>query len=194
MGVTQYLNSRGYYNFEGHSQLCSPKVIDLIKISSNAKNLLEIGFNAGHSAEVFLHHNKNLNMVSFDLGSHDYVKIAKEYIDFAYPGRHTLILGNSTHTVPEFINTEPNKYDVIFIDGGHEYAIARADMDNCLKLAAPGAIIIVDDVILKEEWVEPYSIGPTQVWKETSHSDKIEYIQQRDYQPGMGMAWGRFNE
>jgi hypothetical protein len=38
---------------------------------------LEIGFNAGHSAEVFLKNNKDLILTSFDLGEHNYVTTAK---------------------------------------------------------------------------------------------------------------------
>ena len=75
---------------------------------------MEIGFNAGHSAELFLKYT-SAHVTSFDLGDHPYVTHAKEYIDAYYPGRHSLILGDSTVTVPKCIG----KYDIIFIDGGH---------------------------------------------------------------------------
>ena len=74
---------------------------------------MEIGFNAGHSSELFLKYT-SAHVTSFDLGEHPYVSHAKEYID-AYPGRHSLIIGDSTVTVPKCIG----KYDIIFIDGGH---------------------------------------------------------------------------
>ena len=63
---------------------------------------MEIGFNAGHSAELFLSNNKNINVLSFDIGGHQYVKYGKEFIDNKYPNRHALILGDSVQTVPSF--------------------------------------------------------------------------------------------
>ncbi len=42
---------------------------------------MEFGFNAGHSSEVFLENNNSLLLTSFDLGEHNYVLSAKEYID-----------------------------------------------------------------------------------------------------------------
>ena len=56
MNLTAFLNNRGIHSFdEGHSQQVPQQVEDLIRLT-NAPNItvLEIGFNAGHSAEVFL--------------------------------------------------------------------------------------------------------------------------------------------
>ena len=80
------------------------------------------------------------HVTSFDLGEHPYVTHAKEYIDAYYPGRHSLILGDSTVTVPKCIG----KYDVIFIDGGHDYEVASADLQNAKKLARKNTIVMDD--------------------------------------------------
>jgi predicted O-methyltransferase YrrM len=115
---------------------------------------MEIGFNAGHSAEIFLQNNKDLILTSFDLGIHNYVNTAKEYIDITYPNRHTLILGDSTKTIPIYLeNNKDTKFDIIFIDGGHEYEIAKADMENCFHLAHKDTIIVLDDTIFTRGWV-----------------------------------------
>jgi hypothetical protein len=37
------------------------------------------------------------------------MKHGKEYIDATYPGRHTLIVGDSTVTVPQYKIENPNK-------------------------------------------------------------------------------------
>jgi hypothetical protein len=53
MSITTFLNNRGFYSFEGYSQQVPQQVKDLITNKPNL-NMMEIGFNAGHSAEVFL--------------------------------------------------------------------------------------------------------------------------------------------
>ena len=155
---------------------------------------MEIGFNAGHSAEVFLKNNSKLTLTSFDLGSHDYVLTAKEYIDVIYKNRHTLILGDSTITVPKYINDNPNKkFDVIFIDGGHDYSIANADLQNCMNLAHKDTIVIIDDTIYTPGWEHWYTIGPTKTWLEHIANNKIIGINKKDYRHGHGMSWGKYN-
>ena len=68
MNITNFLNDRGFTEFEGYCQTSPEQVNDLIKITLNATNVMEIGFNAGHSAEVFLKNNPLLKLTSFDLG------------------------------------------------------------------------------------------------------------------------------
>jgi hypothetical protein len=101
MTITDFLNSKGFSSFEGNCSWCPEQVSDLIELT-NKPNLkvMEIGFNAGHSAEVFLKNNETLTLTSFDLGYHKYISASKEYIDSNYPKRHTLILGDSTITIP----------------------------------------------------------------------------------------------
>ena len=194
MDVTSFLNRRGFTTFEGYCELEPKQVADLIELT-NKPNLqvMEIGFNAGHSAEVFLRNNKSLILTSFDLGYHDYVRHAKTYIDFAYPDRHRLILGDSTVTVPRYIqNNKDRQFDVIFIDGGHDYPIARADMENCAKLAHKDTIIILDDTMFTKGWEQEYTIGPTRTWNEHLASNKIIELNKKDYSNGHGMAWGKY--
>ena len=68
--------------FEGYSQQVKGQV-DFLRNIVNDKsinNVMEIGFNAGHSAELFLYSNKNINLVSFDIGYYGYVNLGKEFI------------------------------------------------------------------------------------------------------------------
>jgi len=179
--MNEFLNSKGIRDVEGHSQLSLPKTNHLIHLCKDCTNVMEIGFNAGHSAETFLQ-NTTGHVTSFDLGEHPYVHVAKEYIDTMYPGRHTLILGDSRETVPQCKDT----FDLLFIDGGHEYDIAKEDLKNCIPLAKPEAIFIMDDTIYTPEWVQAYTVGPTQAWLE---SDVVK-VGAMDYCNGMGMSWG----
>jgi predicted O-methyltransferase YrrM len=194
MSLTYFLNAHGFYPNEGYSQQNPKQVEDLINLTKSPNiNVMEIGFNAGHSAEIFLKNNAQLTLTSFDLGCHEYVSVGKEYIDYIYPNRHTLILGDSTVTVPKFINdNNGKKFDIIFIDGGHEYHIAKADLENCKQLAHADTIVIMDDTVYNIGWHEPWTIGPTRVWFEGLFHKKILGLKGVDYFRGSGMSWGKY--
>ena len=194
MSVTTFLKERGFLIFEGNSQDIPEQIKQLIQLTNKPNiKVLEIGFNAGHSAEVFLENNKELTLVSFDLGINPYVHSAKEYIDLTYPNRHTLICGDSRITVPAYIEYKKNaKFDVIFIDGGHEYEIAKEDMENCFHLAHKDTILILDDTIFTKELEEFWTIGPTTTWLEHLEQNKIIEVGKKEYFKGRGMSWGKY--
>lgn len=178
---------------EGYSQQIIEQSDFLKNITNNKdiKNVMEIGFNGGHSAEIFLSSNKNINMVSFDIGEHDYVKLGKHFIDKTYPGRHQLIIGDSLKTVPEYYKTVNKKFDLIFIDGGHDYHTAKYDLINCKNLSHDKTIVIMDDTIYnKDEWIMDWNTGPIQAWNEAKESGMIRELGYENYAPGRGQSWG----
>jgi len=188
MNLTEYLNLHGHYHFEGYSQQVQHQVDNLIELTKTPNiNVMEIGFNAGHSAEVFLKNNPSLTLTSFDLGYHNYVLAGKKYINETYPNRHTLILGDSTITVPQHTGS----FDVIFIDGGHEYDVAKKDLENCMRFAHKDTIVIIDDTIYTSCWEMGYTIGPTKAWIESLDTKIIE-LNRKEYSLGRGMSWGKY--
>lgn len=195
MLLTSFLNSRGFHQFEGYSQEVPEQVKHMNEITSSPNiRVLEIGFNAGHSSEVFLRNNPTLTVTSFDLGEHNYTFCGKQYLDYIFPGRHTLILGNSIHSLPTYIsNNVDKKFDVIFIDGGHTYSIVKSDLENCVKLAHKDTIVIMDDTVYKPEWHLVWNEGPTTVWTESLAKNEIVEINRVDYSFGRGMSWGKYN-
>lgn len=187
--ISPYKITEGYSedNSEGS------KLLKRLVKNNQIVSVLEIGFNGGHSSEIFLKENLNTNVISFDISKHDYVKIGKEYIDIKYPNRHTLILGNSLETIPKYYKNNPNKkYDIIFIDGGHDYEIAISDLKNCKSLAHKNTIVIMDDTIYSKKWIKRWTIGPTKAWLDGINKNIIKEISHEEYDIGKGASWGKY--
>lgn len=195
MDLKQFLNKKGVNTnkLEGNISQCPNQQKTLKELCKGAHNLLEIGFNAGHSSNLILE-STNLDMVSFDLGYHDYLKYGKEFIDQKFPGRHLLIIGDSTKSLPNYLKQHgEKKFDILFIDGGHDYEIAKQDLENCKHFAHSNTIVIMDDVVSRKELHQHFTIGPTKVWEEAVEKNFIMTLGQEDYGRGRGMIWGRYN-
>jgi beta-1,4-mannosyl-glycoprotein beta-1,4-N-acetylglucosaminyltransferase len=156
---------------------------------SKVKSVMEIGFNAGHSSDFFLSRHSDISVVSFELTPGEHTIIGKQYIDEKYPGRHEIVWGDSTVTVPKF---ETRKFDLIFIDGGHEVEVARADLVNCMRFSRPDTIIILDDVVYEHARAAKYTVGPTRAWREFINISVIEETFHKDLSDGRGMSIGRY--
>ncbi len=187
--LDKYLNDRGLVVYEGYSQQVPGQVERLIQLCKGAKTIMEIGFNGGHSADIFLKHS-DATVVSFDIGSHGYVTAAKEYIDITYPGRHSLVLGNSLQTIPAFVG---GPFDLIFIDGGHDSSIAIADLANCRRLAHKDTLVLMDDTMYTGHWVMGWTKGPTHSWTEAVKRGEVIEDGKEDYDVGRGMSWGKYS-
>lgn len=115
---------------------------------SHIKKIMEIGFNAGHSSELFLGTTDCEKLVSFDINIHPYVKIGAEFIQNKYGERFTFIEGDSRIKVPEYTASHPNeKFDLIFIDGGHSLECCLSDILSCRQLAHRETIVLIDDYV-----------------------------------------------
>ena len=192
--IIDFLDGRGHVPTEGSS---SPEQQDYLRRlvrQSKARVVGEIGFNAGFSSVAFLSANTDVRVVSFDIGCHEVVGPAKEFVDAHYLGRHELVLGDSSQSVPRYRTQHPELFfDLVFIDGGHEYEEARADISNMRAFSHPETSVVIDDLTPWFWWGE----GPTRAWTEAiSHGliAPVEIVKDgqpvHDIEPPGERSWG----
>jgi predicted O-methyltransferase YrrM len=108
------------------------------------KTILEIGFNGGHSACCFLNASPTAKMYTFDIcrwGIEEKAEsILKRHFDI------NLIKGNSVQTIPEFLSKNKLLFDLILIDGCHDYDVVVSDIKNTMNLLNNDGILVVDDL------------------------------------------------
>jgi hypothetical protein len=121
-------------------------ISNFLKENSELKLVGEIGFNVGMSCAHMLNVRDDISVYSFDIGHHPHIQTQKKVIDECFPGRHVLLLGDSTKTLPMLHTLQPGtRFDFIFVDGGHQDPVPYLDMINSLKLLKPGGYMCVDD-------------------------------------------------
>lgn len=182
LGVTKEQNA-GHINITPEYDAKAKYFVGLLQSHPNVKNITEIGFCLGHSSEVFLCARPDVKVVSFDMMYHWFNYAGKQYIDMKHPGRHQLVQGDSLREVPLF--TKKNKgmiFDLILIDGGHEYEVALEDIINMQYLAGPDTILIMDDTDF-----EPVA----RAWNECIENGLVEEFEKRS-DCGLGWTRGRY--
>ena len=195
--LDRYLENSGFMsNLEGNSNQLPQQVELLYRLvkSNKVTSVLEIGFNAGHGSNLILSTKKSVHVTSFDIGEHLYISTAKRFIDETYRGRHTLIYGDSCLTVPQYSKTyQDRKFDLIFIDGGHDYQTALNDLVNCKALSHTNTIVVLDDTVSRSDWVMHWNEGPNRAWTYLLERGEIVGLGTKDCSRGRGFSWGRYN-
>ena len=106
---------------------------------------LEIGFNAGHSALVYLLQNPEGIYYGIDLASRRYTAEAISYMSQTFGRRFNLTIGNSMDVLPRMRSEQVAKFDAIHVDGGHTFEVAFSDIMNSVRLLEDDGLLIVDD-------------------------------------------------
>ena len=145
---------------------------NLMTLARVTNRILEVGFNAGHSALCMLMANPSLYIYAIDICWHKYTKLCYDYLNKNFPGRIKFV-ANHSNAVLGVLEEPP--FDVYHIDGGHDLNIANTDFFLIKQHAKNGAIVIWDDVdqqplhqlwegYKRDGYVQPFDILPTTVY------------------------------
>jgi predicted O-methyltransferase YrrM len=105
------------------------------------KTILELGFNRGASAIMWLENSK-ATLHSIDIRSQQEVKLSLNYIQTAYPDRFTYTCMDHS-LLSDMVKEFKGKYDLIFIDGDHSYEAIYRDTKNTIQFNP--TFIVFDD-------------------------------------------------
>lgn len=146
-------------------------------------NFLEIGFSAGINNTII---NKFFNfkkIVAIDIVQPTGISYNTFYSNLRFKNL-TLLCGDSTKN--EIINSVNllGKYDLIFIDGGHDYETVKLDFENYSNSLSNKGIIVLHDI--KSNIVK----GVPKYWRELSIKKKKEFQFKEIFKKGSKMECG----
>lgn len=142
---------------------CNIVAKDILEKTS-AKTMLEIGFNIGYSAAVWLESGIN-TIAIIDINNHKDTEAAIKATQERYSDKHIMwLLEDSTSEAAK--SWVIPKIDLSFIDGGHTYDICKSD--SLLSIEKGAKWLVYDDVI------ENHGNGIYTVLTELEEQGKIE--------------------
>jgi len=188
--LDKYLRFNKVGTLEGHMGVDRGKgeLLRMVVKSKQPVCVAQTGLCSGHSASCILDACKQATLISFEIKQNDLSKCACSYISEQFPGRHSVVYGNSQETLPKFIADRlplERYFDLTFIDGGHSYKCAKSDLVHFRKCSRPRGVVVMDDV--SETDVRAWTVGPTKAWKEAVKAGIVEQTGQ-----ARSMVWGHF--
>jgi predicted O-methyltransferase YrrM len=180
--------------WEGSADKAELECLSRLASDRAIRTIGEIGFNLGFSSYTFLSSNHKAKVVSFDIAKYWYVSDAKAYIDRTFPDRHTLVVGDSLKTVPEFRRENPDiAFDLIFIDGDHSYDAVKADFLAYSPLVRAGGLVALHDIVPDHRArygveTSKSSGGVPLFWHELQKSHRTEELVEDPDQDGYGIG------
>jgi len=131
----------GWAYEEGHiipdDRTC--RMIHTILKLTRCKNVLEIGFNYGHSAFTFMTVDTNLVYHSLDICKYEHTLVNADHLKVRFGDRFDFTKMSSHDLDP----AKASEYDMIFIDGDHETEGMSKDLNLCIQ--AQPKYILLDD-------------------------------------------------
>jgi O-methyltransferase len=114
---------------------------NLMQFAAKASSILEVGFNAGHSALLFLLANPDAKILCVDNMHYPYTQACFDYLSATFGARISLIQGDSTEVLP---GLPPSQFDFVHIDGGKHVTI-HDDLRALRRLVVKDHVLAIDD-------------------------------------------------
>lgn len=195
--LNEYLSSKGVkikqgYMTDNFEYFCKfdEDLKKLLKFR-DCRNILQLGFLAGHSAEYFLNLSKMIHVTSIDIGAFQSVGCGNRFIQTEYPERSTLLTGKSADVL-DTLSNENRKYDLILIDGSFAYEDAKIDIEKCKRVSKKDALIIINNVLEQPLLDKYWTRDVSKCYKEFRETGFLEQISQRDLTSGRGYAFAKY--
>ena len=139
---------------------------NLLQVARQACNVLEIGFNAGHAALLFLLANPLSRVTCIDRMDHPYTQDCFDYLAAAFPGRLRLIAGDSLDVLPTL---RGEYFDLVHLDAGKHRTI-EADLTAIRGIVHADHVIAIDDtqnkalddIVIGRRRMESWKLLPSQ--------------------------------
>jgi len=169
--MTQYPHLADFSTTEGYwhdRNVFRPTIQDLYN-KYKVKSILEIGFNIGYSASMWLEfdHDKKSTVTSVDIGIHADTVKAAEAVKNLHGDRFSFILCDSKKVRKQL---EGQLFDLAVIDGDHSDPGVASDIRLCLDLQIP--LLLFDDY-----WTYSDSNGIRKVCDQFLHDRKISLLE-----------------
>lgn len=154
------------------------KRLNFVTALRTKRKLVEIGFNAGHSALLALLSNPQLSYIGIDIARYAYTKPCAAFLVGKFSSRVEVAFGDSAKVFPLLALEKLLDCDIIHIDGGHSLEMFTIDIAHAIMLPNPDKLdrhILVDDA------------GAPHILEKISALCKAGYLaQQTDVKPWRG--------
>ena len=120
---------------------------NIARIAPHIESIIEIGFNAGHSAALWLMLNEKIKYYGIDLATDEYMKSCASFMKDKFGDRFNLFIGDSRTEMQSIDKKINQEIDLIHIDGGHSYELADVDLSNSINISKKlnTSFILLDD-------------------------------------------------
>ena len=170
----QYQHLANFKSVEGYwhdRNVFRPTIQDIYN-KHNIKSILEIGFNIGYSASMWLEFDvdKKSTLTSVDIGIHKDTVKAAEAVKNLHGDRFEFILCDSKKVKNQL---KDRLFDLAFIDGDHSAVGVHSDIQLCMILQIP--LLLFDDY-----WSQGDTNPIRVVWEQFVKSKKLSLVKVYD--------------
>ena len=147
---------------EGHIGWFENRQLRLIEIIETLMpvNIIEIGFNMGHSCKLICdtisglkdnnedYDKKEVAIYVFDICTPFWMESNVDALRQHYKDRNiklSFIKGSTLDTLKPFLGSHDGSFDFIEVDGSHVFEIAHSDILNVYDKVREGGVLYVDD-------------------------------------------------